>query len=95
VSRSDVRIQILHVPDCALLARARELVDEAVLATGVTRATVECVMGDYPSPTVLVNGIDVTGRGCAPGAACRLGLPTGDQVRIALRQAAGSAEVKL
>lgn len=82
-----VKIQILHVCDCALLATARALVDRALVATGVAAATVECMPGDYPSPTVLINGMEVTGRRLTLGAACRLDLPTDDQLCAALVRA--------
>jgi len=82
-TRATVRIQVLHVPQCARLDRERAEIDRALTATGVS-ATVEEVVGDYPSPTVLVNGVDVTGRHAASTAACRLDLPTSVQVRAAL-----------
>jgi hypothetical protein len=45
------------------------------------------VVGDYSSPTILIDGFDVTGR--SPElrnlASCRLDLPTEEQILIALR----------
>jgi hypothetical protein len=44
-------------------------------------------VGRYPSPTVLVNGVDVMrpGAGAPVGDACRLDLPTPQRVLDALR----------
>lgn len=82
-----VRIEVLHVPNCSLLDRVRLLIDRAITATGIN-GTIEEVVGDYPSPTALVNGIDATGRSAESGAACRLDLPTDVQLGDALTRAA-------
>ena len=44
-------------------------------------------IGDYPSPTVLVNGDDVMGQPSTSGPTCRLDVPTEDRVMAALRHA--------
>jgi hypothetical protein len=48
---------------------------------------VEELVGDYTSPTLLVNGFDVTGHPRPPGGqtACRADLPTEEQILAALR----------
>jgi len=78
-----VSIQIMHVPDCPLVGRVRELVRQALARTSV-QAEVEEWVGDYPSPALLIDGRDVTGRPQGQGAACRLDLPTEQQVLVAL-----------
>ncbi len=45
--------------------------------------------GDYPSPTVKVNGLDVMGDPATSARACRLDVPTEERVIGALRRAAG------
>jgi hypothetical protein len=85
-SGKGIRVQLLHVPDCPLAPRVRtmlrECLDEARMA-----AVVEDMEGEYPSPTVLVNGVDVvTGRPASGDARCRLDLPTRDQILGALRR---------
>ena len=82
-ARAAVRIEVLHVPGCSRLEGVRALIYRAIAATGINGA-IEEVVGDYPSPTVLVNGIDVTGRSASSGAACRLDLPTDVQLGDAL-----------
>jgi hypothetical protein len=44
-------------------------------------------IGDYPSPSVLIDGRDVTGADPNSPAACVLRPPTADQIRTALRSA--------
>lgn len=78
-----VRIQILQVPGCPLVGRVRETV-QRVLARGRVRAEIEELVGDYPSPSLLIDDRDVTGRSPGECSACRLDLPTEDQVVAAL-----------
>lgn len=81
------RIQILHVAGCPLLDGVREIARRG-LARVRCSARIEEIEGNYPSPTLLVNGIDVvSGRPVSSHAACRLDVPTEDQVVAALRAA--------
>lgn len=41
-------------------------------------------VGDYRSPSIVVNGSDVTGADPDSPAACVLQLPTAAQIRVAL-----------
>ncbi|MGH3419576.1 MAG: hypothetical protein ACRDOD_08310 [Streptosporangiaceae bacterium] len=79
----NVTIQILRVPDCPRVARVRQLLDRGLARTGLT-ADVRELEGDYPSPTVLVGGADVTGRSPDMVASCRIDLPTEEQIAAAL-----------
>jgi hypothetical protein len=78
------RIEILHVPNCPFVGPVRETVMRALARADIPAVLRERV-GDYPSPTLLVDGIDVTGQTPAAGACCRLDLPTEVQVLAALR----------
>jgi hypothetical protein len=81
------RIEILHVAECPLLDGVREIARRG-LARVSCSARIEEIEGNYPSPTLLVNGIDVvSGRPVSSHAACRLDVPTEDQVVAALRAA--------
>jgi hypothetical protein len=82
-----LHIQLLHVPDCPLLDRVRETLRQCLHDTALTVA-VEEIEGAHPSPTLLINGLDVT-TGDPPGdqACCRLDLPTATQILDALRHA--------
>lgn len=83
-----MRIELLLVPDCPLAPAARE-----ALAVGLDELGLDTVVhervGDYPSPTVLVDGRDVmTGiLGVAQTAACRLDVPTAAQITAAVQRA--------
>jgi hypothetical protein len=82
--RAVARIRILQVPGCPNVEQVREKV-RRVLAQVQVDAEVEELVGEYPSPTLLIDGRDVTGR--PPGgsaSACRLDLPTENQVLTAL-----------
>jgi hypothetical protein len=82
------RIQILHVPGCPRLAVLRERVARTLTELSVT-VTVEQLCGSYPSPTLLIDGLDiVTGRLPEQGASCRLTLPSPEQIHAALRRGA-------
>lgn len=78
-----IQIRLLHVSDCPLVERVRATLRDS-LSTTSQRVTVEEVEGPYPSPTLLIGGIDVTGRTPAAGPSCRLDLPTEEQILAAL-----------
>ena len=78
-----VRIQLFHVPDCPLVDRVRATLRSS-LAKASAPVVVEEIEGSYPSPTLLIDGIDVTGRSLEPDASCRLDLPTEEQILTAL-----------
>jgi len=81
-----VTVELLLSPDCPNAADARRLVAECLHEAGLAVPVVERV-GDYASPTVLVDGVDVmTGAvGAQPAQACRLDVPTRSRVLAALR----------
>ena len=77
-------VELLSVAHCPNADSVRRRLHHALADAGTLDDIVELV-GDYPSPTVLVDGLDVvTGRQLTPGACCRLDLPTTDQIREAL-----------
>lgn len=84
--RKSFRIQLLSVPDCPLVESARSTLRNSLAQTHID-AIVEELVGDYSSPTVLIDGFDVTGRPREPRnqASCRLDLPTEEQILVALR----------
>ena len=78
------KVQILTVPDCPNAAQVRTLVEDVIAAAGVL-ADIEELEGMFPSPSVLVDGIDVTGCSAGAQAACRLDLPSREQLIMALK----------
>jgi hypothetical protein len=87
-----VRVELLLAPDCANADRARIALAESLTALGLDVAVEEKV-GDWPSPTVLVDGVDVmTGAtGAAAAHACRLDVPTTARITAALRRPASNS----
>lgn len=83
VPRTDPCIQLLYLPGCPLVDRVRTTLRESLAAIG-SRANVEESERPCASPTLLVNGVDVTGRTPPQGTSCRLDLPTHDQIVAAL-----------
>jgi hypothetical protein len=78
-------MEILHTPDCPHLDQARALV-RSCLAELRLDTLIRDREGDFPSPTILVNGVDVMGRTDIQGAMCRLDLPTRERVLAALKR---------
>jgi hypothetical protein len=81
-----VRVELLLTPDCPHAAAARRVLSRCLDQLGLQVVVVELV-GDYSSPTVLVDGVDVMSdaRGPSRMPACRLDLPTAPRILSALR----------
>lgn len=93
---SEVSIQLLHVPGCPLVDGVRTTLRQALAKVqlhATATVTVEERVGDYPSPTLLIDGRDVTGRphDQLRRGACRLDLPTERQVLSALERLTAAA----
>jgi hypothetical protein len=82
-------VELRAVPDCPNLDATRSLLRACLSEAGLPVAVVERI-GDYPSPSVLIDGKDVTGADPDGPAACVLRPPTADQIRAALRAAVGA-----
>jgi hypothetical protein len=54
--------------------------------------TVEENVGDYPSPTILVDGVDVMGSTEFSGQACRVDVPMEERLMAALRKMKGQPD---
>lgn len=82
LSRSvdEIRVQFLAFDGCPLAEAAREALDEAIAESGVAGyEEIDILDPDTPedlrgwgSPTILVNGADVTGNAKGEGAGCRI-----------------------
>lgn len=80
------RIQILQVPDCPLVDQLIDAV-ERCLTEADSSGPVEIVVGDYPSPSLVMDGIDVvTGRPVEGDPRCRMDHPSQEQIRAAVRK---------
>jgi hypothetical protein len=82
-----VRIELLTAPGCPNAAAARATIAGCLSTLGIYAPIIEHV-GRYPSPTVLVDGVDVMRpkTGTWIGDACRLDVPTHQRVLDALHR---------
>jgi glutaredoxin len=83
VDRAMVEVELLSVPGCPHVEAARRLLEGCIEELHV-RAHIDEKVGDYPSPTILIDGDDVMGSPLLFEAACRLDVPTRDRVLAAL-----------
>lgn len=81
-----MKIELLHVPSCPHVEEARRTL-RACLAQLQLDAPIQEREGDFPSPTILVDGLDVMGQPEGTGAMCRLDRPDADRIMAALRAA--------
>ena len=81
-----MRIALLSSPGCPNAVVAKKTITDCLAALGIHVPIIDRV-GRYPSPTVLVDGVDVMRpeAGAPIGDACRLDLPTSQRVLDALR----------
>lgn len=79
-----VKIEVLHVSGCPHVHAARALLIDCLTEVKLD-AAVKDKEGAYPSPTILVNGVDVMGAPAFNTAACRLDVPTRHRILLALR----------
>ncbi|WP_346536322.1 alkylmercury lyase family protein [Micromonospora sp. DPT] len=89
-AESRVVVELRSLPECPNLGSARQELRAALADVGLPLGMATEVVGDYPSPSILVNGVDVMGGTGDGPAACRLDLPTGERIRAALHQAMGA-----
>ena len=82
-----MKIELLSVADCPNVGLVRDLLRRCLDRLGVHAEVVERV-GDFPSPTLLINGVDVMGMCVSSGRSCRLDLPTEERILTALGTAA-------
>jgi hypothetical protein len=88
-----MNVELLLAPDCPNAPAARAVLAGCLRRLGLAIRVHERV-GEFTSPTILVDGVDImTGRTGAPAPqACRLDLPTEARLLAALRRrSAGSA----
>ena len=76
-----MRIELLTSPGCPNADAARRVIADCLANPGIDVLVVDRV-GQYPSPTVLVDGVDVMGpaAGVPSGDVCRL-----DRAELAVR----------
>ena len=80
-----VRVELRAVPGCPNLDAARDLLLDCLGEASLPAEFVERI-GDYPSPSVLEDGVYVTGADPDGAACCVLRLPTRNEILAALRR---------
>ena len=83
-----MRVELFHFEGCPLAPAAYRLVRQCLIALGIPDPVLVRV-GDWPSPTVLVNGTDVMRPAAKLSTArlCRIDVPTRECVLAALKAA--------
>lgn len=82
-----MRIELLSHAGCPNVVAARDLLTECLLLMGLEVVVTEDV-GAYPSPSILINGVDVMRAGALLGGrSCRLDVPTREAIVVALQRA--------
>ncbi len=81
-----MRIELRTSPGCPNATSANNLVTDCLGRLGIEAEVIHLV-GPYPSPTVLIDGVDVMRpeSESSKEEACRLDLPTSERVLAALR----------
>jgi hypothetical protein len=82
-----MRIELLTSPGCPNAQTTRKILADCLSALGINEPIIDRV-GRYPSPTVLIDGVDLMRPAAAKapiGDACRLDLPTPQNILDALR----------
>jgi hypothetical protein len=82
-------VELRSVPDCPNLEATRSTLAACLAEAGLTVPVIERV-GHYRSPSVLINGFDVTGADPSGPPACVLQPPTAAKIRAALHSAGGA-----
>jgi len=83
-----MRIELLTSPGCPNAQTTRKILADCLSGLGIYEPIIDRV-GRYPSPTVLIDGVDLMRPVAAKapiGDACRLDLPTPQDILDALRR---------
>jgi hypothetical protein len=81
-----IKIEVLYAAGCPHVAEALALVERCLARLAIS-AELAVREADVPSPSVLVNGVDVMGAPDGEAALCRLDRPTEVRVLRALAEA--------
>ena len=80
-----MKIELLQVPGCPNVAAARQMLEACLQRLHLDVRIVDRV-GDFASPSILVDGNDVMGKQDLWCASCRIDLPTEDRILAALQR---------
>jgi hypothetical protein len=80
-----MQVELLLHDGCRSARAAYRLIQECLITLAIPTPVLVQV-GDYPSPTVLIDGVDVMrpGSTLSPARACRIDVPTRERLLAAL-----------
>lgn len=81
-----MEVELLYLPGCPHVDDARRLLLACLNDLGLDSVRVKEREGDFPSPSIVVDGVDVMGAPIDAATSCRLDLPTRERVVTALRR---------
>ncbi|WP_043736807.1 MULTISPECIES: hypothetical protein [Nocardia] len=76
-------IEVLTVPNCPNAPATIELLRTCLHRLHLN-IPIQQRIGEYPSPTILIDGVDLMGTPPSATPTCRLDLPTKEQIMTAL-----------
>jgi len=85
-------VELRSVPDCPNLEASRSTLAACLAEAGLTVPIIERV-GDYQSPSILIDGVDVTGADPNGPPSCVLRPPAATQIRAALHSVSRAGTV--
>lgn len=81
-----MKIELLHFSGCPNVNQTRQLLMDCLDEVGLGVIHIDDREGEFPSPSIIVDGSDVMGEPAVAVACCRLDLPTRERVLAALRR---------
>jgi hypothetical protein len=81
-----MKIELLHIRDCPHVEQTKQLVADCLDEIGLGAIQIDDLEGEFPSPSIIIDGRDVMGDPTVIAACCRLDLPTREGLLAALRR---------
>jgi glutaredoxin len=81
-----MKIEVLHFSGCPHVNRTKQLLVDCLDEIGLGAIQIDDREGEFPSPSIMIDGSDVMGEPTVIAACCRLDLPTRERVLAALRR---------
>lgn len=81
-----MQVEFLHFNGCPHVVETKHLLVDCMEEIGLGDVQIDDREGDFPSPSIIIDGRDVMGAPTIFAACCRLDLPTRERVLAALRR---------
>ena len=89
-----MKIELLQFSGCPHANETRQLLVDCLNEIGLGAIHIDEREGEFPSPSIVIDGRDVMGEPTVIVACCRLDLPTRERVLAALRREETMARVR-